>query len=168
MPNAKSQENLPAGLRAEIDAALGFVPSFAATFSAKEARLWWNHMRDVRLSSKTVLSGKNQQLVELGTAAQIPCQYCIMFHTEAARRNGATASEIQEALYVASMRRQWSTILSTSSAPYTAFDRELNQLVAYVKTQLNFGSTIRAGRGPMKFSQFVGNPRTNLTAIAGR
>ena len=47
------------------------------------------------------LDGKTKHLIALATAAQIPCEYCIIGHTSAAREAGATDQEIKEALAAA-------------------------------------------------------------------
>ena len=135
MPTSNPTSSLPADLRNEITEAFGFVPAFASVVGPNEARLWWNNLRDFQMSDKTALSGKVKELIGLGVSAQIPCHYCVLFHTEAARLNGATEQEIQEAVFMASLTRQGSTILNGTALPQATFDRELAQIVAHLKAQ---------------------------------
>jgi AhpD family alkylhydroperoxidase len=60
------------------------------------------------------LSPKVRELIALGVAAQIPCVYCIYFHTKAAKVFGASEAELREALAHAAAVRKWSTILNGS------------------------------------------------------
>ena len=135
MPTSNPPGNLPQDLRDELKQAFGIVPSFAHVLPPNETRLWWGSLRDFQLSDKTALSGKVKELIGLGVSAQIPCHYCVLFHTEAARLNGATEQEIQEAVFMASLTRQGSTILNGTAIPQETFDRERAQIVSYRKAQ---------------------------------
>ena len=126
---------VPADVRKELEQTFGFVPSFALTTTPSGLRLWWAAMRDFQLSDKTALNGKVKELIGLGVASQIPCHYCVLFHTEAARLNGATETEIQESIFMASLTRQGSTILNGANLDPATFDKELRDIVAYLKKQ---------------------------------
>jgi AhpD family alkylhydroperoxidase len=134
-PTSNPPNNLPADMRNELTQTFGFVPSFVNVLGPNETRLWWNAVRDFQLSDKTALDGKTKELIGLGVSAQIPCHYCILFHTEAARLNGATEQEIQEAVFMASLTRQGSTILNGTALPQASFDRDLERIVAHIKAQ---------------------------------
>jgi AhpD family alkylhydroperoxidase len=69
----------------------------------------------------------------LAVASQIPCRYCIVFHTEAARLNGATDAEIREAVAMASITRHWSTFLNGTLTDEATFRRETDQVMANVR-----------------------------------
>jgi len=75
--------------------------------------------------AKGALPPKVKQLIALGVAAQIPCQYCVYGHTRNARKAGATDAEIKEALAVAALTRKWSTILNGSAYDFEKFKAEL-------------------------------------------
>lgn len=51
------------------------------------------------------LPKKTKQLVAVAVAHVTQCPYCIQGHTKAARREGATAEEIMEAIWVAAEMR---------------------------------------------------------------
>lgn len=128
-------DTVPADLKKELEQTFGFVPSFALTTTPIGLRLWWTGVRDFQLSDKTALDNKTKELIGLGVSAQIPCHYCLLFHTEAARLNGASEAEIQEAIFMASLTRQGSTILNGAQLDTTVFDREMGKIVNYLKQQ---------------------------------
>ena len=68
--------------------------------------------RDVQLSPATALSRQVKELVGLAVASQVPCRYCIIAHTEFAKLNGATDAEITEAIAMAALTRNISTMLN--------------------------------------------------------
>jgi AhpD family alkylhydroperoxidase len=76
------------------------------------------------------LGAKTRELISLGVAAQIPCEYCIYIHTKAASSAGATEAEIREALAAAAQVRKWSTILNGSSYDMDAFRREVDGMLS--------------------------------------
>jgi AhpD family alkylhydroperoxidase len=51
------------------------------------------------------LPGKTKQLIAVAVAHVTQCPYCIKGHTKAARRHGATAEELMEAIWVAAEMR---------------------------------------------------------------
>lgn len=55
--------------------------------------------------SDGALSGKIKQLIAVAVAHVTQCPYCITGHTKAARRAGATAEELMEAVWVAAEMR---------------------------------------------------------------
>lgn len=135
MPTMNPVSSVPADLRKEFEQTFGFVPSFALTMTPQGLRLWWTQVRDFQLSDKTAIPPKYKELIGLGVSAQIPCEYCVLFHTEAARLNGATEQEIQEAIFMASLTRQGSTLLNGAQLDTTTFEKEMRDIVAYLKNQ---------------------------------
>jgi AhpD family alkylhydroperoxidase len=133
--------SIPEDVKREITQAIGFVPSFmtSSVASPETARLFWSMMRDFQLSDKTALDGKTKELIGLGVASQIPCHYCIVFHTEAARLNGATEQEIREAVFMAGMTRFASTVLNGATIDQPTFDKEVREIIGYVKKQMSAG-----------------------------
>lgn len=135
--------SVPSDVRKQLETAFGFVPTFMRTLPPEPTRQWWAAMRDFEMSDKTALPPKVKELVGLGVASQIPCHYCVLFHTEAARLNGASETEIQETIYMASLTRQGSTILNGAALDPAVFDKELRDVVAYLKTQASLGKGAR-------------------------
>ncbi|MBV9218182.1 MAG: carboxymuconolactone decarboxylase family protein [Methylobacteriaceae bacterium] len=86
-------------------------------------------MKGFQLNPNTRLSGKTKELIGLAVAAQIPCQYCIYFHTVAAKANGATDEEIKEAVAMAAVTRHWSTVLNGMQIDLGAFKRDTDTVL---------------------------------------
>jgi AhpD family alkylhydroperoxidase len=135
MSTINKPNTVPSDLKNELEQTFGMVPSFALTTTPIGLRAWWGNLRDFQLSDKTALDGKTKELIGLGVSAQIPCTYCVLFHTEAARLNGATEAEIQEAIFMASVTRQGSTILNGAQLDENVFTKELAKIVNYLKSQ---------------------------------
>jgi AhpD family alkylhydroperoxidase len=117
----------------EITALFGFAPEFIAKFPEAGRAGAWKQMRDVQLSPKTQLNGKSKELIGLAVSAQIPCRYCVVAHTEFARLNGASETEIAEALGMASLTRDLSTMLNGLQIDEAQFRRDVDRLVRNAK-----------------------------------
>jgi AhpD family alkylhydroperoxidase len=72
------------------------------------------------------LDAKTKELIGLGVAAQIPCGYCVYYHTQAAKHLGATDAQIKEAVAAASMTRKWSTELNGNQYDMSAFKKQVD------------------------------------------
>src|SRR5207244_2186489 len=72
----------------------------------------WEEMKGLQLNPSTALPGRAKELIGLAVAAQIPCHYCIIAHTEFAKLNGANAEEIGDAVAMAALTRHWSPVLT--------------------------------------------------------
>jgi AhpD family alkylhydroperoxidase len=72
------------------------------------------------------LDSKTKHLIALGVAAQIPCRYCVYFHTKAAKHAGATDAEIKEAIAAAALTRKWSTVLNGSDYDFAKMKVQVN------------------------------------------
>ena len=117
----------------DIERTLGSVPGFFAAFPARALPSAWREMKSLQLNPATALDGKVKELIGLAVAAQIPCTYCVRFHTAAAKLNGASQQEIQEAVAMAAVTRHWSTFLQGSQQDEAQFRRDINQLVKNAK-----------------------------------
>ena len=117
----------------DIERTLGMVPTFLKAFPEEGVAAAWREMKSVQLNPETALSGKTKELIGLAVASQIPCQYCIYFHTEAAKLNGATDQEIDEAVAMAAETRHWSTVLNGSLIDEAEFRKEVDRIVKRFK-----------------------------------
>jgi AhpD family alkylhydroperoxidase len=125
-----------AAARREMQAAFGFVPSFFNLYPEVALAPAWKEFRDMQVVGKTALDGKTKELLGLAVAAQIPCRYCVVAHTEFARLNGATDAELREAVAMAAVTRSWSTYLNGTAVDEATFRRETDQIVARFKKAL--------------------------------
>ena len=110
---------------ADVNAALGGVPSFIKLFPKGAVAGAWAEERDLELSDKTALTPKVKALISLAVAAQIPCQYCIWADTKSARSFGASHDEIAEAVAMSSLTRHWSTFLNGMQVDFSQFKAEM-------------------------------------------
>ena len=117
----------------DMEHVLGRVPAFMKKFPEQGIAAAWREFKGVQLNPATPLDGKSKELIGLAVASQIPCTYCIAFHTEAAKLNGATEQEIKEAIAMAALTRHWSTVLNGSLVDEDQFRKEVDQIVAGAK-----------------------------------
>jgi len=120
----------------DIEKTLGVVPSFMKAYPEEGISAAWEEFKNIQLSMGTDLTAKEKELIGLAVAAQIPCKYCIYFHTELARMNGATDMEIKEAVAMSASTRHWSTFLNGLQYSEADFEKETNKIVAYQKMKL--------------------------------
>jgi len=113
----------------DIAATLGLVPGFFKAFPESGIAGAWAEFKSVQLSPSTKLNGKTKELIGLAVASQIPCSYCVYFHTAAAKANGATDDEIKEAVAMAAISRHWSTVLNGSQIDLASFKRETDAVL---------------------------------------
>lgn len=111
----------------------GYVPEFIREFPSEARAGAWKTFRDVQLSPATALSGKQKELVGLAVAAQVPCKFCVIAHTEFAKLNGASDAEIKEALGMASFTREMSTLLNGEQVDEAQFRKDVDRLVKGAK-----------------------------------
>ncbi|HEY7373369.1 MAG TPA: carboxymuconolactone decarboxylase family protein [Polyangia bacterium] len=122
-----------AAAKADIQKTLGFVPQFFNRFPEEALPGAWEEMKTLQLNPNSALPGRTKELIGLGVAAQIPCRYCILAHTEFARLNGASETEIGEAVAMAALTRHWSTFLNGTQTDETKFRAEIAKVVDNVK-----------------------------------
>ncbi|UUP18312.1 carboxymuconolactone decarboxylase family protein [Nitratireductor thuwali] len=82
------------------------------------------------LMGEGALDPKTKELVGLAVAAQVPCDYCVYYHTKAANAHGATEEEIKEALASAALVRKWSTMLHGSQYSMEEWRQEVDAMFA--------------------------------------
>ncbi len=79
---------------AEMEAVLGTVPIMLKVYPDHLRAGAWEWFK-ATLSPDAVISVKYTQLIALGVASQIPCDYCVYAHTTMAKMHGATDAEIK-------------------------------------------------------------------------
>jgi AhpD family alkylhydroperoxidase len=119
----------------DIQATLGTVPDMFKTLPDVAVAGAWAEIKGVQLNPNTALNGKTKELMGLAVASQIPCQYCIYFHTLAAKANGASDEEIKEAIAMAAIVRHWSTMLNGSQVDLATFKKQTDDVFAAVKAK---------------------------------
>jgi AhpD family alkylhydroperoxidase len=104
---------------------------------------FWLQFRDFYFA-ETKIPNKYKELIGLGVAGATRCRYCALFHTEAARLNGATDEEIAEASMMAGHTMMASTFLNAQQVDYDVFRREMQEIVSYAKKQQAAGANPNA------------------------
>lgn len=114
----------------DIEATLGQVPTMFKIFPEIGIAGAWAEFKSMQLNPESKLDSKTKELLGLAVSAQIPCHYCIYFHTAAAKLNGATDEEIREAVAMASIVRHWSTVLNGMQVDEATFRKETDDILA--------------------------------------
>src|SRR5712692_11350225 len=92
--SAPAQDGSAQATYRDIEQTLGSVPTFFKMFPESGIAGAWAEFKSVQLNPKTALNGKTKELIGLAVAAQIPCHYCIYFHTATAKLHGANDAEL--------------------------------------------------------------------------
>ncbi len=119
--------------RSEIQGVFGFLPTFMKQMPDSALPGAWEEMKTLQMNPNTALSAKQKELIGLGVAAQIPCEYCIVAHTEFAKAAGATQVEIGEALAMAALSRHWSTFFNGMQMDETKFKADITKAIDNAK-----------------------------------
>jgi AhpD family alkylhydroperoxidase len=115
----------------EIEQQFGTVPEMFKVFPEYALAGAWENFKQMS-GPNSKLPGKYRELLQLAVASQIPCQYCIYFHTAAAKANGATDEEIREAIAQGAQTRHWSMILQGNQIDYEKFKKEFDGIMKYM------------------------------------
>ncbi len=92
----------------------------------------WDLMKRVQFG-ETLIPNKYKELMGLVVSAVTRCRYCALFHTEAARLNGATDAEIEEALHYTKLVQGWSIYINGLQIDYEEFADEVRGVVEHVR-----------------------------------
>jgi AhpD family alkylhydroperoxidase len=140
--NAKKPSSAPASsvtvtdassARKDIEQTLGFVPAFLSKLPEAALPGAWRELKELRFSSNTSLTPKVKALIALAVASQTPSRLCIAGETEFAKLAGANEREIAEAVGMAAITRNLSTMLNGQQNDERVFEADISRLVAGAK-----------------------------------
>ncbi len=117
----------------EMKQLLGLVPTFFKKVPDNTLELEWQLFKRIQLE-EGVIPGKYKELMGLAVAAATHCRYCTLFHTEAAKLNGATETEIEEALHYAKTSIGWSLYVNGLQVDYEQFKKEVVQICEHLRS----------------------------------
>jgi len=117
----------------EIEQMLGVVPTFVKSIPDATLELEWELLKRVQLAEGPI-PNKYRELIGLGIAAVIKCRYCMFFHTEGAKLNGATDAEIEDALHYTKSSVGWSAYISGQQTDFEQFKKEVLQISQHVRS----------------------------------
>jgi AhpD family alkylhydroperoxidase len=141
MAPAKAEDASAQAAYKDIEATLGIVPRFFKAFPESGIAGAWAEFKSVQLNPATKLDGKTKELIGLAIAAQIPCEYCIYFHTVAAKANGASDEEVREAVAMSAIVRHWSTVLNGMQIDVKDFKGEVDHVMALATEKAKTAAT---------------------------
>lgn len=116
----------------EIEEMFGLVPMMFKALPDSSLELEWRLFKRVQFDQGAI-PNKYRELIGLALSAVTKCKYCIFYHTELAKLNGATDAEIEDALHYAKSSIGWSTYLSGSQFDFDQFKKEIGQACEHVK-----------------------------------
>ena len=119
---------------AEMTEMFGLVPSFFKLVPDNSLELEWKLFRTIQFDEGPI-PNKYRELIGLGLSAITKCEYCILYHTEVAKLNGATPAELEDAVHYAKSSAGWSAYLNGMQVDKQQFADELAQVAAYVRGQ---------------------------------
>jgi len=134
LPAQESQTDASKKAEAEMKAAFGTVPVMMEVYPDHLRASAWEWFKATQ-SPDGAIPAKYSELIALGVASQIPCNYCVYAHITKAKMLGATDAEIQEAVASAANTRHWSTVLNGANVPFDEFKKEWDGILAYIKKQ---------------------------------
>lgn len=132
--SAQSSDEAYQTARQEIEATFGHFPSFFEVIPEHAVPGMWQYFQ-AHDSPDAAIPVKYRELMRLAVASQIPCNYCIYFHTEVAKAYGATDQEIKEAVLNGASTRNWSMILQGNQVDLEEFKEEFQKMMAYMAEQ---------------------------------
>lgn len=115
----------------EIIDNLGMFPTMFKVFPKYALPGAWEAFKQMR-APESKIPPKYRELLQLAVASQIPCQYCVYFHTLAAQAYGATDDEVMEAIAHGADTRHWSTIVQGNQVDLETFKKEAQAMLKYM------------------------------------
>ncbi len=115
----------------EITETFGTFPSWFDAFPKYALPGAWQAFKE--LGKPGSIDQKNRELIGLAVASQIPCTYCVYYHTVLAKALGATDEEIKEAIAQGANVRHWSTVIHGSQIELEEFKKEFQEVMKYME-----------------------------------
>lgn len=115
----------------EIETEFGIFPTLFAVYPKPALSGAWETWKQLN-SPNSAIPPKYRELLQLAVAAQIPCNYCIYFHTASAKAYGASDEEIKESVAQGAQTRQWSMVLQGNQVEFEKFKTEFDEMMKYM------------------------------------
>lgn len=146
---AKVVSNQIAQIHREIIEMFGELPTWVGELPDSVLPGFWSTLKGFQLG-ETSIPNKYKELIGLAVAGATRCKYCTLFHTEAARLNGATDEEIAEASAMGAFTMMASTFVNAQQVNYDTFRDELLRSIDYIKEQQSSRSGARDDVGKVE------------------
>lgn len=128
MPSSSQPPTTADATIKDIEQTVGFVPQFFRDVAASQLPSFWASMKTFEMNDATELDARTKELIGVAVASQIPCEYCIEFHTMNARQHGASDQQVREAVGMAAMTRMGSTVLNGTRADKAQFHKDMQRM----------------------------------------
>jgi AhpD family alkylhydroperoxidase len=116
----------------EIEGLFGVVPSFFKKIPDSSLELEWQLFKRLQVDDGPI-PAKYRELIGLGIAANSKCRYCLFYHTELAKLNGATDEEIEAAVHYAKASAGWSAYINGMQVDFDEFKDEIVQACEHAR-----------------------------------
>jgi AhpD family alkylhydroperoxidase len=120
---------------ADMEATIGIIPYFMRSYPGPGVVGLWKEIKGLELNPATEIPLRFKQLLGLAVASQIPCRYCTYYHTQQAIFEEASKEELQEAVAMAGITRQWSGIINGQQLDEMKFQTEVDQIMKFLKNR---------------------------------
>lgn len=117
----------------EIEEMFGLVPSMFKAVPDSSLELEWKLFKQVQFTEGAI-PNKYRELIGIALAATTKCRYCLFYHTELAKLNGATDEEIEDAVHFAKSSAGWSTYISGLQIDFDQFKKEVLQACEHARS----------------------------------
>lgn len=117
----------------EMKETLGLVPSFFKRIPDSSLEQEWELFKRIELEESPI-PNKYRELIGIAISGATKCQYCLFYHTEAARMFGATEEEIENAVHYAKLASGWSTYVNGLQIDFEQFKDEVTRMFEYVRS----------------------------------
>lgn len=111
----------------DIENSLGIVPGFMKALPQDVLVAEWPLFKKYTLGQSNI-PAKYRELMGLAVAANLKCPYCQLFHTGAAKLQGATDAELAEVTFLAGYTARWSSMIHAQNYDYDKFAKETQQI----------------------------------------
>jgi len=126
----------------EIEEAFGLVPTFFKLVPDSSLELEWQLFKRTQLEEGAIPQ-KYRELIGIAISGVMKCRYCALYHTEAAKLNGATKGEIEEAAHFAKAIAQWCTHIDGLQIDFEQFKDEIRQASEYIRSKKGMELEVR-------------------------
>lgn len=116
----------------EIKEMFGLVPSMFKEVPDSSLEMEWRLFKRVQFDDGPI-PNKYRELMGLAISSITKCKYCIFYHTELAKLNGATKEEIEDAIHYAKSSVGWSAYISGHQLNFDKFKKEIKSACNHVK-----------------------------------
>jgi len=117
----------------EIKSMFGLVPSMFEALPDSSLEAEWKLFKTVQFDEGPI-PNKYRELIGLAIASVIKCKYCLFYHTELAKLNGASDAEIEDAVHFAKSVVGWSAYVSGLQLDFDTFRKEVTEACDYVRS----------------------------------